>query len=140
MATINTTVVTNLAAGKVFPNDYLGTVKHIPVVITDDVADGTHAVTFSEVLPPDTYLVGIQLEHSAIAGTTKTLDIGYTGDADAIIDGAALTSAGTITYPAATSITLGAPVDVGGKKIIGELIGQLSSDTIEGYILVVNNA
>ena len=140
MATINTSAVTAVAAGKVRPYAYLGAIKSIPVVITSDVADGTHSVVFSEVLPPNTYLVGIQLECSAIAGTTKTLDIGYTGDADAIIDGADLSSAATVTYPAATTAGLGAPVSVGGKQIIGELKGQLSSDTIEGYILVVNDA
>ena len=124
MATINTAVVTALAAGKVFPNDYLGTVKHIPVSITADVADGTHSVVFSEVLPPDTYLIGIQLEASAITGTTKTLDIGYTGDADAIIDGAALTSSATITYPEATTAGLGAAVDVGGKQLLLLQVGR----------------
>jgi len=127
----NSTVVTNLAAGKVFPNDYLGTVKHIPVVFTTDGTYSAEAMVFSEVLPPDTYLVGIHLTTTAIAD--GELDVGYTGDADAIIDGAVLTSAGNVNYQAD-------PVDVGGKKIIGTLTGTMSSDKIEGYILVVNNA
>lgn len=139
MATINSDAVTALAAGKVRPNEYMANVKLIPVEISDDVDDGTHSVVLSEVLPPNSYVVGIQLECSAIAGTTQTLDIGYTGDADAIIDGADLSSAATVTYPAATTAGLGAPVSVGGKQIIGELKGQLSSDTINGYILVITD-
>lgn len=127
----NSVVVTALASGKVFPNAYLGTVKHIPVVFTTDGVYSAEAMTFSETLPPDTNLIAIHLTTTAIA--SGELDIGYTGDADAIIDGADLTSAGNVNYQAD-------PIDVGGKAIIGTLTGTMSSDTIEGYILVVNNA
>ena len=144
MATINTAVVTALASSIQRKNAYRGNVQYIPIEITSDVADGTHSVNFTEVLPPNTELLAIQIEHSAIAGTTKTLDIGYTGDADAIIDGAALTSAGCIAYPETIAANvptagLGAPIAVGGKAIIGTLTGQLSSDTIYGYILIATD-
>jgi hypothetical protein len=140
MATINTVAVTALAASQVRKSEYRGNVQWIPVEISADVADGTHSVVFSDVLPANTELIGIQIEHSAIAGTTQTLDIGYTGDADAIIDGADLSTAGGIGYPgSAATAGLGAPVDVSGKQIIGELKGQLSSDTINGYLLIVTD-
>ena len=123
-------VVTALDSGKVFPKEYLGTVKHIPVVFTTDGVYSAEAMEFSHILPADTYLIGIHLTTTAIA--SGELDIGYTGDADAIIDGAVLTSAGDVNYQAD-------PIDVGGKAIIGTLTGTMSTDTIEGYILVVNN-
>ena len=145
MATIKTDIVTAIDAAMppiADSVDYLGEVRQIPVSITADAADGTYTVEFSKVLPPNTKLIGLRLEHSAITGTTKTLDIGYTGDPDAIIDAAALTAAGVIDYPAEAGTAtagLGGPIDVSGKAIIGTLIGQLSSDTIKGYILVTGN-
>ena len=126
----NSAVVTSLASGLVFPNAYLGTVKSIPLVFTTDGTYSAEAMVFSETLPPDTNLIGIHLTNTAIA--SGELDIGYTGDADAIVDGADLTSAGTVDYQ-------GAPVEVGGKQIIGTLTGTMSSDSIAGYMLVVNN-
>lgn len=139
MATLNSAAVTALASSIVRKSAYRGNVQVIPVEISTDASDGTHSVVFSEVLPPNTELIAIHLEHTAIAGTTKTLDIGYTGDSDAIIDGHDVTSAGEVIYPwngAATAGT-GAPIDVGGKQIIGELKGTMDSDTINGYILIV---
>lgn len=139
MATINTDAVTALAVSQVRKSEYRGNLQWIPVEISADVADGTHSVVFSEVLPPNTELVAIDIEASAIAGTTKTLDIGFTGNADAIIDGADLTTASNVKYPSTATAGLGAPVDVSGKQIIGELKGQLASDTINGYILIVTD-
>ena len=127
----NSAVVTSLAAGKVRTSAYLGTVKFIPVVFTTDGTYSAEAMVFSEVLPANTYLIGIHLTTTAIA--SGELDIGYTGDADAIIDGAVLTSAGDVNYQAD-------PISVGGKQIIGTLTGTMSTDKIEGYILVVNDA
>ncbi len=127
----NTTVVTNIAAGKVRPSAYLGTVKHIPVVFTTDGTYSAESLTFSETMPDNTYVIGVHLTTTAIS--SGELDIGYTGDADAIIDGAALTSAGDVNYQAD-------PIEVSDKKIVGTLTGTMSSDKIEGYILVVNDA
>ena len=122
--------------------EYLGNVIYVPIEISTDAADGTHSVEFTKVLPPDTELLAIRLEHTAIGGTTSTLDIGYTGDADAIVDGADVSSAGVVDYPAEAGTTTagaGAPVAVGGKAIIGELKGTMSTDTINGYILLATN-
>lgn len=142
MATIKTDIVTAIDAASppiADLNEYLGEVKWIPVEYSTDGTPAADTLKFSKKLPTGTKLVGIRLEHTAIA--SGELDIGYTGDPDAIIDGAVLTSAGVVVYPynAAATITLGAPVDVGDKEIIGTLTGTLSSDSINGYILVVTS-
>jgi len=139
MATLKSAVVTAIDSGLVRKSEYRGNVQCIPVEISTDAADGTHSVIFSDTLPSNTELIAVYLTHTAIAGTTKTLDIGYTGDADAIIDGANVTSAGTISYPSTAAAGGGGPIDVSGKKIIGELKGTMSSDTISGYILIVTD-
>lgn len=142
MATLNTAAVTALASSQLRKSEYRGNVQWIPVEINTDAADGTHAVVFSDVMPPNTELVAIRLEHTAIGGTTNTLDIGYTGNADAIIDGADVSAAGVVDYPGeagTTTAAAGAPVDVSGKQIIGELKGTMSTDTINGYILIVTD-
>ena len=128
----NTDIVTALATGLQRKNQYRGNVQSIPVEFS---TDGTYSATelvFSEKLPPNCELIGIHLTNTAIA--SGELDIGYTGDADAIIDGADLTSAGTVNYQ-------GAPVAVGSKVIVGTLTGTFSSgsDSIAGYILIVTD-
>jgi hypothetical protein len=142
MATLKTAAVTAIDSGLVRKSEYRGNVQCIPVEISTDAADGTHSIIFSDVLPNNAELIAINLEHTAIGGTTNTLDIGYTGDADAIIDGADVSSAGVVAYPAEAGTTTagaGGPIAVGGKKIIGELKGTMSSDTINGYILIVTD-
>ena len=141
MTTIKTDVVTAIDAANppiADLNEYLGEVKWIPVEYSTDGTSAADTLKFSKKLPTGTKLVGLRLEHTAIA--SGELDIGYTGDPDAIIDGAVLTSAGVVDYPAeAGTITAGAggPIDVGDKEIIGTLTGTLSTDSIKGYILVV---
>lgn len=140
MATIKTDVVTAIDAATppiADLNEYMGEVKWIPVEYSTDGTLAADTLKFSKTLPAGTELIAIHLEHTAIA--SGELDIGYTGDPDAIIDGAVLTSAGEVIYPwnGAATAGAGAPVAVGGKEIVGTLTGTLSSDTINGYILVV---
>jgi len=126
----NTAIVTALATSIQRKSAYRGNVQSVPVEFT---TDGTYSATelvFSAVLPPNSELIGIHLTNTAI--TSGVLDIGYTGDSDAIIDGAVLTSAGNVDYQ-------GAPVAVGGKAIVGALTGTMSSDSIGGYILIVTD-
>jgi hypothetical protein len=139
MATLKSAAVTAIDSGLVRKSEYRGNVQCIPVEISTNAADGTHSVIFSDTLPSNTELIAVYLTHTAIAGTTKTLDIGYTGNADAIIDGANVASAGTISYPSTAAAGGSGPIDVSGKKIIGELKGTMSSDTINGYILIVTD-
>jgi len=126
----NSDVVTALATSIQQKVAYRGNVQTIPVEFTADAVYSAEAMTFSETLPPQTQLIGIHLTTTAIA--SGELDMGYTGDPDAIIDGAVLTSAGNVNYQAA-------PVDVGGKKITGTLTGTMSTDSIAGYILIATN-
>jgi hypothetical protein len=140
MATLNSAAVTALASGFVRKSAYRGNVQCIPVVITEDATDGTHALVFSEVLPANTYVIGVNLETTAIGGTTSTIDIGFTGNADAIIDGESVASAGSVVYPGLTATAgAGGPIDVSGKQLIGELKGTMSTDSISGYILIVTD-
>lgn len=121
------------------PFAYCGTVRWIPVEFSTDGTYSAETIYFSDTLPPNTELIAIHLETTAIA--SGELDIGYTGDPDAIIDGATPTSAGEIVYPWAGAATAGAgaPIAVGGKKIIGTLTGTMSSDSINGYILIAGS-
>lgn len=139
MATYNTDVVDALAVSQVRKSEYRGNVQWIPVEFSDDGTYSADTIVFSDVLPANTELLAIRLETTAIA--SGELDIGYTSDPDAIIDGATPTSAGVITYPwnGAATVTLGAPVDVSGKQIIGTLTGTMSDDSINGYILIVTD-
>lgn len=126
----NSAIVTAIAAGLVRPNEYLGNVQYIPVVLTADAVYSAEALTLSAVLPANTKLIGIHLTTTAIVD--GELDIGVVGDADSIIDGAVLTSAGDVNYQ-------GVAIDVSSTKIVGTLTGTMSSDSIAGYILVAND-
>lgn len=128
-----TDVITAIDAGNpaiVDRVEYRGNVQVIPFEFSTDAVYSAEALEISKKLPSDAKVIGIDLTCTAIVD--GELDIGYTGDADAIIDGQALTSATTFRY-------VGAPVDVGGKALIGTLTGTMSSDSITGYILTVTN-
>jgi hypothetical protein len=131
MATQKNAIVTTLDAGTIVrPNEYLGTVKAIPVSFTGDFADGD-VLEFSGVLSQNTKVIQIDIANSDL-GTGVTIDVGYTGTADAIIDGADVSSAGVVRY-------VGIPVDVGGKQIVGTVKGAWDSGTLKGSILVVQD-
>ena len=140
MAALKTAAVTAYESGILRKSAYRGNVQCIPVELDTDADDGSHTITFSEVLPPNTELIAINLETTAISDTGETMSIGYTGDSDAIINAESIVAAGSVVYPGiAATAGAGAPVDVGGKAIIGELEGTMSSDTIYGYILIVTD-
>lgn len=131
MATQNNAVVTTILAGTVVrPNEYLGTVKAIPVSFSGDFADGD-VLTFSDTLSQNTKVIQIDISNTDM-GTGVSIDIGYTGDEDAIIDGADVSSAGIVRY-------VGTPVDVGNKAIVGTVKGNWDNGTLKGCILVVQD-
>ncbi len=131
MATQKNAIVTTIDAGTVIrPNEYLGTVKAIPVNFSGDFADGD-VLTFSGPLSQNTKVIQIDIANSDL-GTGVSIDIGYTGTADGIIDGADVSSAGIVRY-------VGLPVDVGGKSIVGTVKGAWDSGTLKGTILVVQD-
>ena len=131
MAIQTNPIVTARAAGTISrPNEYMGNVKCIPVNFDGDYADADTLV-FTETFGQNTKLVGIHLTNTDL-GTTVTLDVGYTGTADAIIDGADVSSAGTINYQ-------GVAVDVSSKAIIGTVHGAWADGVLTGYLLVTDD-
>jgi len=136
MAT-NSAIVTALATSIQRKSAYRGNVQTIPVEVTVPASASAEALTLSEVLPPNTELIGISLECSALS-TNGKFSIGYTGDADAILNDVTATSAANGIYPGAGTAGLGAPVAVGGKAIIGTVTGT-DAGTLNGYILVVTD-
>lgn len=139
MATDNSAVVDALATSQVRKSEYRGNVQWIPVECALTATQGTLTVTLSDVLPPNTELIGANLECTAIPGTTKTLDLGYVGSIAAVIDGADVSSDANVSYPATATAGLGAPIDVSGKQLIATIIGAPSADTVNGYILIVTD-
>jgi hypothetical protein len=122
MATDNSTVVDNLATSIQRKSAYRGNVQWIPVECTLTATQGTLTVTLSDTLPPNSELVAVDLECTAIPGTTQTIDIGYVGDIDAVLDGVDVSSAANVKYPNSATAGLGAPIAVGGKTLIATII------------------
>jgi len=141
MATDNSAIVDALATSIQRKNAYRGNVQYIPVECTLTATQGTLTVTLSETLPPNTELLAVDLECTAIPGTTQTIDIGYngTGNYDAILDGVDVSSAANVKYPNSATAGLGAPIAVGGKTLLATIIGAPSSDTLNGYILIATD-
>ena len=131
MATQTNPIVSARDAGPISrPHEYLGIQKHIPVNFVGDFASGDTLV-FSGVLGQNTDLVGIHLTNTDL-GTAVSIDIGVTGDPDSIIDGADVSSAGTVDYQ-------GVAVDVSDLAIIGTVQGAWDSGTVSGYLLFTND-
>jgi hypothetical protein len=131
MATQTNAIVTARAAGTISrPNEYMGVVRAIPVSFSGDFADGD-VLVFSEVMEQNAKVIQIDIANTDL-GTGVTIDIGYTGTADGIIDGADVASAGIVRY-------VGTPVDVSGKAIVGTVKGAWDAGTLKGNILVVTD-
>jgi hypothetical protein len=108
--------------------EYRGNVQHIPFVYT--VAVETATIEVSKKLPSDSKVIGVRLN---ITGdiAVGTLALGYVGATGAIKAVTSVATAGVYEF-------VGAPVDVGGKAIIGTIVSD-TVDQIDGYILVVTN-
>lgn len=131
MATQTNAIVATRATGTISrPNEYMGVVRCIPINLTGDFAD-TDTLVFTEIFGQNTKLVGIHLTNTAMGGSAS-IDIGYTGTPDAIIDGASVVSAGTVDYQGVT-------VDVSNKAIIGTVVTNWDSGSITGYLLVTDD-
>ena len=131
MATQTNAIVTARDAGTISrPNEYMGVVRHIPVVFSGDFADADSLV-FTQNFGQNTKLIGIHLTNSAMGGTA-TIDIGVAGDTDSIIDGASVVSAGTVDYQ-------GVAVDVSDTAIVGSVVTNWDTGTLGGYVIVVTD-
>lgn len=137
----NTDIVTtiNTANNLQGSEEYLGNVKYIPVKFSTDHADMSgDTVTLTNVLPYGSKVIAVHLAHTAIASANQ-VDLGTVANPDALLNNEDLTSIGTIEYPASamTGDSNGVGVDVGDEKLILTFnAGAMSSDTIEGYILI----
>lgn len=140
MANYNTDAVTAIVGGNpeiVDKVSYRGNPQVIPVEFSTDGVYSADTLTFSAKLPPDCKVVGIALEHTAIA--SGVLDIGTADTTDSIIDGADMTSAGLITYPGTGTAGAGGPIDVSANSIVGAITGTMSTDSIKGTITIITN-
>ena len=131
MATQTNPIVIARDAGTISrPNEYMGLTYNIPVNFVGDYATGDTLV-FTQTLGQNTKLIGIHLTNTDL-GTSVEIDIGVTGDPDSIIDGADVSSAGTVDYQ-------GVAVDVSDLAIIGTVQGAWDSGTVSGYLLFTND-
>jgi len=141
MANFNSDIVDaiNTANNLQDASDYLGNIKYIPVKFTDDHGDMTgDTVTLTGTLPDNAKVVAVSLLHTAIASASQ-VDLGTVAEPDALLNNEDLTSAGTILFPegATGDQTAGVAYNVGGEKLILTFNGGvMSSDSIEGYILI----
>lgn len=128
MPTINNAIVTTLASEiQVRKSEYRGNPQWIPIDLTGLTIGDT--VVFSEILPANTKAVALAIRPLS-TNTGGTLDVGYTGDADAIrVD---------VDVAAETLIILD-NTDVSGKQLIGTVETAVPASGFAGYILIVTD-
>jgi hypothetical protein len=131
MATFTNSIVTTRLTTISRPNEYLGNVKAIPVSFAGTGFGAGDTLVFSEVMPQNCKVIAVHLTNAAMGGTAS-LDIGYTGTPNAILNDATVVSAGTVNYQ-------GVPVDVSEKQIIGTVNTNWDDGALTGYILVVTD-
>ena len=142
MAT-NSAIVTALASSIQRKNAYRGNVQVIPVDVTIPASASSEQVTLSEVLPPNTQVLAVDLIVSALS-TNGVVDVGYnakTATQDLILDGVTATSAASVKYPATSTGTNGGDnnhIDVSGKFLSATVTGT-DAGTLDGYILIVTD-
>lgn len=128
MATIKNAIVTTLANSTVVrKSQYRGNPQWIPVDLTGLTIGDT--VVFTEVLPSNTKAVELAIRPLS-TNTGGTLDVGYTGDADAI--------RATVDVASETVIILD-NTDVSGKQLIGTVGTAVPASGFAGFILVVTD-
>lgn len=141
MATIKNAIVTTIDAGNppiAEPEEYLGTLKTIPIFIDASAAlvNDTDVLTLTKALPPKTRALGIALNHDGANGVAASTTLALTAG------GTQLTVTATIPTSADTNGTLLwyslKNTDVSGLEIIGTVGGADWADTVDlyGYIVV----
>jgi hypothetical protein len=144
MATIKNAIVTTIDARNpaiADKNEYLGSVKWIPIFIDASVAlvNNADTITFTETLPVGAVAVAAALEHDGTNGLAASTTLQFKDSAGTALSIAVATS--TDTNGIANVVPLGNS-DVGGKAITGLVGGADWQDTVDlkGYILVALNA
>lgn len=133
MAAPNSNEYNDLVTGLVTKSNYRGNIQAIPVSI-DTATNGTHNI--SQTLPQEARVISANLFVGDF-GTAFTVDVGYSGTADAIGAQASGDAAGQILFPVAGS-TAGS-VDVGGKQLQIVIAGADNTEQIHGHILIATN-
>ena len=126
MATITNAVVTLLETQTlVRKSEYRGNLQWIPIDLTGLTIGDT--VIFTDILPDNTKAVSLAIRPLS-TNTGGTLDIGYTGDADAIrVD---------VDVAAETVIILD-NTDVSGLQLIGTVETAVPASGFAGYLTYV---
>lgn len=127
---INSSIVTSLASGIQRKSAYRGNAQIIPVDVAVTAGADATEIILSDVLPENSFVYDVKLAVSAL-GTDGELDIGVTGNTDAIIDGKAVVSATDFGYH-------GVPVETSGLQIIGAVSGT-DAGTIKGFIGIITD-
>ena len=148
---MNSSEVTAVDAGIVTKSNYRGNVQAIPftLVITGEV-NTSHVI--SKVLPQEARVISATVAYPDL-GTAATVDLGYAGSTNVIIDGASDNDSGLLTFPSdgtASAISTLGSIDVGGKTLLltiagadGAADGSGSAGTIDativGHVLISTN-
>lgn len=127
---INSSIVTSLASGIQRKSAYRGNAQIIPVDVSTSGGESATEIVLSDVLPENSFVYDVKLAVSAL-GTSAKLNIGITGDTDAIIDDKDVASATDFGYH-------GVPVEVSGLQIIGDVTGA-DAGTIKGFIGIITD-
>lgn len=136
MATVKNAIVTKIDAGTAIrQNEYLGSVRHIPINVNVSALETGDIVELSKPLPQNTQVVGLVLGHSAMGNAADKLSVGVTGALTALADEAAVENAGTINYS-------GLSVEASGKVILGTVVANTNwgaTKALTGYLLIVTD-
>jgi len=144
MATIKNAIVTTIDARNpaiADKNEYLGSLKWIPIFIDASVAlvNNADTITFTKPLPTGAVAVAAVLEHNATNGLAASTTLTFTNSAGTALGDAVATSADTNGIGHVVPLD---NIDVGGTYIIGTVGGADWADTVDllGYIIVALDA
>ena len=127
---INSSIVASLASGIQRKSAYRGNAQIIPVDVSTSGGESSTEIILSDVLPENSFVYDVKLAVSAL-GSGGKLNIGVTGDTDAIIDDKSVATATDFGYH-------GVPVETSGLQIIGD-VTSTDAGTIKGFIGIITD-
>ena len=132
MAEIKSDIKTTLDVGDaVRPNEYLGNVQHIDLAFSTSSNATADTLVFSNTLPQNARVVAVRIDATAVDNTDVKLEVGVTGDSDALI---AATDVGTV-------LEFIGNVSASELAIIGAFSGvnNPADGAVTGYALIVTD-
>lgn len=129
MATFNSTQYGNAVATPRVPNSFADTEGRVRTMVAELPADHGNTLAQNDVLnlftlPKGVRPLSVQINNGAF-GTAVNLDIGYDGDADAIVDGHSIVAAGNEIVPVESAVAL-----TEEKLITGTFVGGNPADAV----------